>query len=477
MEERLLGSEAKDDSNLKGRIWAESKKLWRIALPAMLARVSQYGMFVVTQGFIGHIGEVQLAAYALIQIIAVRFANGILLGMSSATETLCGQAFGAKQYHMMGIYLQRSWIINIATGTVLLPIFIFAGDIFKLLGEESDIASEAGYISLWFIPILYFFIFCLTIQKYLQAQLKNIIVGWLSAVAFVIHVLLSWIFVNVLNFGIPGAMSAMIIASWFIVIGEFVYIFGGWCPNTWNGFSLAAFVDLLPVLKLSISSGVMLCLELWYNAILVLVAGYMKNATSEISAFSICLNIISWEFMLCFGFLAGSSVRISNELGKGDAKTAKFSVKVAISTTASIGMFFFIMCLVFSHGIAKIFTSSEVVIASVSSLSVLLAFSVFLNGIQAVLSGVAVGAGRQTVVAYVNICCYYFIGIPVGIILAYVANMKVKGIWIGMLLGVVTQVLVLGYITYKTDWDQQVNEASARLNKWLLKPSDESNGS
>ncbi|KAJ0013917.1 hypothetical protein Pint_20807 [Pistacia integerrima] len=394
MEERLLGSEAKDDSNLKGRIWAESKKLWRIALPAMLARVSQYGMFVVTQGFIGHIGEVQLAAYALIQIIAVRFANGILLGMSSATETLCGQAFGAKQYHMMGIYLQRSWIINIATGTVLLPIFIFAGDIFKLLGEESDIASEAGYISL----------------------------------------------------------------------------------------CLAAFVDLLPVLKLSISSGVMLCLELWYNAILVLVAGYMKNATSEISAFSICLNIISWEFMLCFGFLAGSSVRISNELGKGDAKTAKFSVKVAISTTASIGMFFFIMCLVFSHGIAKIFTSSEEVIASVSSLSVLLAFSVFLNGIQALtckllIAGVAVGAGRQTVVAYVNICCYYFIGIPVGIILAYVANMKVKGIWIGMLLGVVTQVLVLGYITYKTDWDQQVNEASARLNKWLLKPSDESNGS
>jgi hypothetical protein len=41
--------------------------------------------------------------------------------MSSATETLCGQAFGAKQYHMMGIYLQRSWIINIVVATILLP--------------------------------------------------------------------------------------------------------------------------------------------------------------------------------------------------------------------------------------------------------------------------------------------------------------------------------------------------------------------
>ncbi|KAH9771035.1 protein DETOXIFICATION 24 [Citrus sinensis] len=477
MEERLLGSEAKDIDDLKGRVWKESKKLWRVAFPAMLARVSQYGMFVITQGFIGHLGEVELAAYALIQIIAVRFSNGILIGMSSATETLCGQAFGAKQYHMMGIYLQRSWIINLATGTILLPAFIFAADIFKLLGEQTDIANRAGDISLWFIGILYFFVFSLTIQKYLQAQLKNMIVGWLSAVAFVVHVALSWIFVSKLNLGIPGAMSAMIIASWFIVIGQFVYLFGGWCPNTWKGFSSAAFADLYPVLKLSISSGVMICLEFWYNALLVLLAGYMKNATIEISSFSICLNIISWEFMLVFGFLAASGVRVSNELGRGDAKAAKFSVKVAIATTTVIGFFFSLICLVFSRKVAHLFTSNDEVIESVTSLSVLLAFSVLLNGFQAVLSGVAVGAGRQAVVAYINIICYYFIGLPVGVLLGYVADLKVKGIWTGMLLGVVMQSLVLGCVTWKTDWDNEVKKASERLNKWLLKPSEEeSNG-
>ena len=36
----------------------------------------------------------------------ITFSFLLQLGMSSATETLCGQAFGAKQYHMMGIYLQ-----------------------------------------------------------------------------------------------------------------------------------------------------------------------------------------------------------------------------------------------------------------------------------------------------------------------------------------------------------------------------------
>ena len=178
--------------------------------------------------------------------------------MSSATETLCGQAFGAGQYHMMGIYLQRSWLIDIVTATIMLPIFIFTTPIFRVLGEEEEIAVASEAISLWFIPILYSFIFAFTIQMYLQAQLKNSIIGWLSAASFVLHILLSWIFVNILDFGVNGALGAYNIASWLPIFGEFVYIFGGWCPNSWKGFTIAAFMDLWPVIKLSVSSGVML---------------------------------------------------------------------------------------------------------------------------------------------------------------------------------------------------------------------------
>ncbi|XVE90295.1 hypothetical protein DITRI_Ditri20bG0066300 [Diplodiscus trichospermus] len=448
MDERLLGSETKNSGELNERVWLESKKLWRIAFPAMLTKLTSFGMFVITQAFIGHISKVELAAYSLVQIITVRFAYGILLGMSSATETLCGQAFGAKQYHMMGIYLQRSWIINLAAETVLLPIFIFASQILKLLGEEEDVAKQAGYISVWFIPVLYAFLFNITIQKYLQAQLKNMVIGWLSAISFVLHVLLSWIFVTKLNWGIPGAMSSMIIANWFVVIGEFVYIFCGWCPNTWKGFTVACFTDLFPVLKLSISSAVMLCLELWYYAVLVLVAGYMQNATTAISALSICLNIIAWEFMLCLGFFASASVRVSNELGNGNAKASKFSMKVNICTSIAIGVIFWALCLLFGYRIGYLFTSDKEVVESVSDLSLLLSFSVLLNSVQSVLSGGAVGAGRQTIVAYVNVCSYYIVGVPLGVLLGYVASLEVK-----------------------------VKKASEQLNKWFLKSSEESNGS
>jgi Na+-driven multidrug efflux pump len=40
-------------------------------------------------------------------------------------------------------------------------------------------------------------------------------------------------------------------------------------------------------------------------------------------------------------------------------------------------------------------------------------------------AGVAVGAGRQSVVAYINIGCYFLIGVPVGCLLGYVADLGI----------------------------------------------------
>ncbi|KAF5783707.1 hypothetical protein HanXRQr2_Chr11g0511001 [Helianthus annuus] len=76
----------------------------------------------------------------------------------------------------------------------------------------------------------------------------------LSSFQFVIHILLSILFVYKLNMGVSGAMIALSISSWFLMIGEFIYIFGGWCPDSWKGFTVAAFKDLVPIIKLSISS-------------------------------------------------------------------------------------------------------------------------------------------------------------------------------------------------------------------------------
>ncbi|XP_043702166.1 protein DETOXIFICATION 21-like [Telopea speciosissima] len=445
-----------EEKDLGKKVWSEWKKLWVVAAPAIFTRFSTFGIQVISQAFIGHIGSVELAAYALVATVLLRFANGILLGMASALETLCGQAYGAGQYHMLGIYLQRSWIVLFICSLFLLPFFFFTTPILKLLGQEDHIAEVAGTIARWFIPVTFSFIISFTCQMYLSAQSKNLIIAYLAAAALAIHLFLSWLLTVKYKYGLPGAMISTILAFWIPNVGQFMFVTCGGCPETWNGFSLLAFKDLWPVIKLSLSSGAMLCLELWYNTILVLLTGNMKNAEVAIDALAICLNINGWEMMISLGFLTAASVRVSNELGRGSSKSAKFSIVVAVLTSLSIGIVLFFLFLFLRGRLAYIFTNSREVAQAVANLSPLLACSILLNSVQPVLSGVAIGSGWQSIVAYVNLACYYLVGIPIGVVLGYLIHYNVKGIWMGMLFGTLVQTIVLVFITWRTDWNKQV---------------------
>ncbi|KAJ3684335.1 hypothetical protein LUZ61_013499 [Rhynchospora tenuis] len=469
--------EEEEQMSLGRKILEENKKLWIVAGPSIFTRFSTFGVTVISQAFIGHLGSTELAAYALVSTVLMRFANGILLGMASALETLCGQSYGAKQYHMLGIYLQRSWIILTITAICILPIYIFTTPLLRLLGQDEEIAKMAGVISVWFIPVVFSYAYTFTLQMYLQAQSRNSIITYLAMLNLGSHLFLSWLFTIKLNLGVAGVMGSMVVAMWIPVFGQLAFVFCGGCPETWTGFSWRAFTDLTAIVKLSISSGVMLCLELWYNTILVLLTGYMENAEVAIDALSICLNINGWEMMISIGFLAAAGVRVANELGAGSARRAKFAIKNVVINSSIIGSILFVFFLLFRGKLAYIFTEDMNVAKAVAHLSPLLAFSILLNSVQPVLSGVAVGAGWQSVVAYVNIACYYLVGIPLGALLGYGFKFHVEGIWVGMLLGTFVQTIVLLVLTMRTDWNKQVTIAKERINKWYFEQERRLNGS
>ncbi|XP_020584365.1 protein DETOXIFICATION 21-like isoform X1 [Phalaenopsis equestris] len=469
-DKRASREEAGDEEiKLSRRLWEENKKLWKVAGPSICTRFSTFGVTVISQAFIGHVGATELAAYALVSTVLVRFSNGILLGMASALETLCGQSYGAKQYRMLGIYLQRSWIILFICSLFILPIFIFTTPLLKLLRQDDSIAEMAGTISKWFIPVMFSYIWAFTLQMYLQSQSKNIIITYLAVLTLALHLSLSWFMTKILGLGLVGVMSSTIIVMWIPVIGQLGFIFFGGCPETWKGFSFSAFKDLWSTMKVSLSSGVMLCLELWYNTILVLLTGYMKNAEVALDALSICLNINGWEMMIAIGFLGAAGVRVANELGAGSAKRAKFAIVNVVVTSLSIGLILFTFFIILRGKLAYVFTNDPEVARAVADLSPLLACSILLNSVQPVLSGVAIGAGLQGVVAYVNITCYYLVGIPLGVLLGYGLGFHVKGIWMGMMLGVLVQTSVLLFMTTRTDWEKQVLLSKERINKWYMK--------
>ncbi|KAG1334604.1 protein DETOXIFICATION 27 [Cocos nucifera] len=463
----LLGEQELDvGMGLVRRTWEESKKLWRIVAPAIFSRVVTYSMNVITQAFAGHLGDLELAAISIANTVVVGFNFGLMLGMASALETLCGQAFGAKKYHMLGIYMQRSWIVLFLCAVLLLPMYFFATPILILMGQPPELAAVAGKVSIWFIPLHFSFVFLFPLQRFLQSQLKNSINAYISAVAMVVHIFVSWLFVSKLQFGLIGTAATLNFSWWVAAVLQFLYVSCGGCPHSWHGFSMEAFSGLWEFLKLSAASGVMLCLENWYYRILILLTGNLENAEVAVDALSICMSINAWELMIPLAFFAGTGVRVANELGAGNGKGARFATIVSVLTSVVIGLFFCILIMALHDRFAFIFTTSTVVLEAVDHLSILLAFTILLNSVQPVLSGVAVGSGWQAMVAYVNIGSYYLIGVPAGVLMGWIFNFGVLGIWGGMIGGTAVQTLILAFMTIRCDWDKEAMKAINRVENW-----------
>ncbi|XP_017971872.1 PREDICTED: protein DETOXIFICATION 29 isoform X1 [Theobroma cacao] len=446
--------------------FAESKKLWYLAGPAMFTSICKYSLGAITQVFAGHVGTLALAAVSVENSVIAGFSFGVMLGMGSALETLCGQAFGAGHIDMLGVYMQRSWIILNSTALVLLFLYIFAEQILKLIGQTEEISKAAGTFAIWMIPQLFAYAMNFPIAKFLQSQSKIMVMAVIAAAALVLHTVFSWLLMLRLGWGLVGA-ALVLNASWiFIVAAQFSYITSGTCGRAWTGFSWKAFQNLWGFVRLSLASAVMLCLEVWYFMALILFAGYLKNAEVSVDALSICCNILGWTVMVALGMNVAVSVRVSNELGAGHPRKAKLALVVAVISSFMIGLAIAAVLIIFRDKYPDLFSTNTQVKQVVKELTPLLAFCITLNNVQPVLSGVAVGAGWQAFVAYVNIGCYYIFGVPLGLILGFTFNMGVKGIWCGMISGTAVQTCVLFGMIYKTNWNKEASIAEDRIRKW-----------
>lgn len=385
--------------------------------------------------------------------------------MGSALETLCGQAFGAGQVYLLGVYMQRSWIILSATCFFILPLYIFSAPVLKLLGQRDDIADLAGKFSIQVIPQMFSLAINFPTQKFLQAQSKVGVLAWIGFVALFVHIGELYLFISVFKWGTAGAAAAYNLSAWGVALAQVAYVVG-WCKDGWKGLSSLAFQELWGFVKLSVASAVMLCLEIWYFMTIIVLTGHLDDPIIAVGSLSICMNVNGWEGMLFIGINAAISVRVSNELGSGHPRATKYSVIVTVLESLLIGIIFMLTIMATRNHFAIIFTDSKEMQRAVAHLAYLLGITMVLNSVQPVISGVAVGGGWQALVAYINLTCYYIIGLPLGFLLGYKTNLGVEGIWIGMICGTSLQTLILLFIIWKTNWNKEVEQASERLRKW-----------
>nr|CAD1820987.1 unnamed protein product [Ananas comosus var. bracteatus] len=455
------------------RVFAEeSRRLWAIAAPIAFNIICLYGTNSTTQIFVGHLGNLELSAVAISLSVVSTFSFGFLvipIRHSHGHGERAGDAVRAGLRRRAGGDARRVLATFVDHPPHLrgphVPLLHLRHPILRLLGQEEAIAVEAGKFTISIIPQLFAMAVNFPTQKFLQAQSKVMFLAWIGFATLIAHIAMLELFIFVFGWGLAGAAVAYNLSAWMVAVAQVIYVVG-WCKDGWRGLSSAAFRELWAFVKLSFASAIMLCLEIWYMMVLVLLTGHLNNAEIAVDSISICMSINGWEGMLFIGINAAISVRVSNELGSGRPRATMYAVIVIVVQSLSIGLLAMAIILASREHFAVIFTNDKELQRAVAKLAYLLAVTMVLNSVQPVISGVAVGGGWQGLVAYINLGCYYIFGLPLGFILGYVLHMGPQGIWAGMLCGTALQTAILLYVVWKTDWKAEAAQASERVRLW-----------
>jgi len=425
----------------------------------------QYLVIVVSVMFVGHLGELELASASIATSCAGVTGTTLILGLATALETLCGQAYGAKQYHMLGIYVQRAAFILYLVSVPIAVVWWNMDSVLVFLGQDPEISNLAGVYARYLVPTIFAVATLQPLVKFLQTQSLVLPMATFSVTTLILHVPLCWILIYKLGIGFRGAAIASSISNWLNVLWHALYVhYSAACKRTWTSFSLEAFYDLPAFMKLAIPSAVMICLEYWAFEGLVLLAGLLPNPQLETSTLSICLTTSSLLYMIPFGIGAAVSTRVGNELGAGRPQAAKGSVAVAVSIGLTEGLLIATTLYSLRSLWGKAFTQEQEIIDYVAGCIPLLAIMHLMDSTQGVLSGVARGCGWQAFGAAANLGAYYLVGLPAAVVLAFVYDLKGRGLWLGMIMGLVAQTVALMILTCATNWQQQAENALIRVH-------------
>ncbi|CAA6668703.1 unnamed protein product [Spirodela intermedia] len=407
----------------------------------ILTNVAYCCIPLISVMFAGHLGELELASSTLANSWATVTGFALVIGLSGALETLCGQAYGAKLYRTMGIYLQASMITAVSVSVVPAVVWWFSEPILIALRQEAAVAHAAAAYMRPLIPALFAYGLLQCLLRFIQAQSAVAPLVVCSVGPLVLHVVITYVLVNPAGMGYAGAPQPR--PSSYVKFSKRF-------SQTWQGFSTEAFTYVLPSMRLAVPSAVMLCLEYWAFELLVLLAGLMPHSQRSTSLVAMCVNIEDVLFMIISGFSAAYT--LANELGAGNVDKAKNVVRVALKLSTILAVTI-ILILSFGHDIwVNFFSSSPDISREFAYMTPLLSISILLDSVQGILSGVSRGCGWQHLEAWTNLAAFYVIGLPIALLLGFTLKFYDKGLWMGLVCGLFCQACSLLIIMIRANW-------------------------
>lgn len=431
-----------------------------IALPMIFTSLLIYSKSMVSTIFLGRLGELALAGGSL----ALGFANitgySLLSGLAMGMEPICGQAFGAKKYSLLGLTLHKTVLLLLMVSIPVSALWLNMEQILLLCGQDRAIAAQAQSYLLYSLPDLLALSILHPLRIYLRAQSITGPLTLTAGLATGLHLPLNWLMVNKLKLGVKGVAIAGVVTNFNMIIFLIIYImFSDKCKRGWAPVSKESFRGFSKLLELSIPSCISVCLEWWWYEIMILLCGVLPEPKSSVASMGVLIQTTSLIYVFPSSLSFGVSTRVGNELGAGRPGRAKRAANTGLFFSFLLG----ITAVIFTFSVRKkwamLFTDDVDIIRLTALVLPVIGLCELGNCPQTTGCGVLRGTARPKVGANINLGCFYLVGMPVAVWLGFVAGFGFQGLWIGLLAAQGSCVITMMVVLWKTDWNVEARRA------------------
>ncbi|XP_024022746.1 protein DETOXIFICATION 49 [Morus notabilis] len=438
----------------------EIKQLYMIAVPMILTGLLMYGKSAISMFFMGKMGKSALAGGSLAISIANISGYSVLSGLASGMEGISSQAFGARQWRLMGQTLNRTVLILLLASFPISLIWLKSHLFFLYWCKNPVVAATATIYLTFSIPSLIFQSFINPLKIYLRTQkiTKPLMIS--AVIALAVHVPINYYLVYHHNLGIRAIAMAATLTDVIILVVLAAYLaFSGVCKRSWPGWSLECFTEWKPILCQSIPSCISVCLEWWWYELMIILSGLLYNAEEAVACMGILIQATSLIYQFPHSMNQAASTRVGNELGANQPNKAKTASLVALwcGMLTGIGAMAFMVGMKDLWG--RIFTADKDILALAAATLPVVGLCELGNCPQTTTCGVLKGSARPTLAAFINLITFYGVGLPVAMLVGFKMGEGLVGLWYGLFAAQIVCLLVMIVVLITTDWKKQAERA------------------
>jgi len=419
----------------------------RLALPIVVVQVGQTAMNVVDTIMVGRFSDDAMASAALGNIYSMCLlitSMGVLLGL----DPVVSQAVGAGDFDAAARATRRGYVLAALVTIPLAALHWPAAAVLRRLGQDESALPAAQDFVRASIPGLLAFLLVAVMRQSLQARHRVRPIVLAIVVANAMNAALDWIFIyghcGAPAMGAAGSGWATSISRWLLAAVLAAFAWPDLSPSlvrwTRDAFDVAA---LARIVRVGAPVAVQIGLEMAaFNVMGGLLIGRMGK--TQLDGHTVALSLGAFTYMVPLGVGIASSVLVGNAIGRGDSAAARRAAGAGILCGVGFMATTAVAFIALPRLLASAYSNgADVVAVAASLIPIAGVFQVF-DGAQVVASGVLRGAGETRTPAVANLVGYWFVGLPIGWLLATRADMGPRGLWWGLTAGLVCVAAVMG---------------------------------